>query len=406
MIGQRKKLPTDNTIKAVYKIPLLDPENTEGFQHVDLDDHFGWSVRSYTLRGGLQEGVEVVEINNGKLSFAVLPTRGMGIWKGQYRDIKLGWESPVKDPVHPSFINQQERGGIAWLQGFNEWIVRCGLNSMGAPGTDTVLDYSGKAFDVSLTLHGKIANIPARVVSLEITDEVIILRGEVDETMMFGPALRLNTEIRTELGSGKMTISDTVTNLGDNPVEHQLLYHVNYGEPLLEKGARFIAAFKQLAPRDPRAAEGIENVATYTAPEIGFVEQGYYYELAGQRGSRATMAMMRNAAGDQASLMSFSLKDFPCFTLWKNPAGRADGYVTGLEPATSYPNTRRFEREKGRVLSLAGGESRSTKLAIEILDTKKAIKAAETEIKKLQKTVKAKIHPEPIGHFSDISQLA
>jgi galactose mutarotase-like enzyme len=348
----------------------------------------------------------VVEINNGKLSFAVLPTRGMGIWKGQCSGIKLGWESPVKDPVRPAFINQQERGGIAWLQGFNEWIVRCGLNSMGAPGTDTVLDNSGKAFDVSLALHGKIANIPARVVSLEITDEVIILRGEVDETMMFGPALRLSTEIRTELGSAKMTISDTVTNLGDNPVEHQLLYHVNYGEPLLEKGARFIAPFKQVAPRDPRAAEGIENVATYTAPEIGFVEQGYYYELAGQRGTRATMAMMRNATGDQASLMSFSLKDFPCFTLWKNPAGRADGYVTGLEPATSYPNTRRFEREKGRVLSLAGGESRSTKLAIEILDTKKAIKAAEAEIRKLQKTVKAKIHPEPIGRFSDISQLA
>jgi hypothetical protein len=28
-------------MKTVYKIPLLDPENTEGFQHVDLDDHSG-----------------------------------------------------------------------------------------------------------------------------------------------------------------------------------------------------------------------------------------------------------------------------------------------------------------------------------------------------------------------------
>jgi hypothetical protein len=264
-----------------------------------------------------------------------------------------------------------------------------------------VLDYSGNAFDVSLTLHGNIANIPARAVSLEITDEAIILRGEVDETMMFGPALRLNTEIRTEFGSGQMTITDTVTNLGGNPVEHQLLYHVNYGEPLLEKGSRMLAPFKQVAPRDPRAAEGIETVDTYTAPETGFVEQGYYYELAGTPESAETMTMLRNAAGDQASLLRFSLKDFPCFTLWKNPAGKADGYVTGMEPATSYPNSRGFERKKGRVISLAGGESRTTTLVIDNLDTQTAVGAAETEIKQLQKTASATVHPEPIALFSD-----
>jgi len=392
-------------MKTLYKLPLLTPQSAEGFKTINLNDgtSSGWSVKSYTLRGGLQEGVDVVEINNGKLSFAVLPTRGMGIWKGQCGDIPLGWDSPVKDPVNPAFVNQLERGGIGWLKGFNEWIVRCGLNSMGAPCTDTVLDYSGNAFDVSLTLHGNIANLPARAVSVEVTKEAIILRGEVDETMMFGPALRLNTEIRTEFGSGALTITDTVTNLGDNPTEHQLLYHINQGEPLLEKGSRMLAPFKQVAPRDPRAAEGIETVDTYTAPEIGFVEQGYYYELAGKRGSRETMTMLRNADGDKASLLRFSLKDFPCFTLWKNPAGKADGYVTGMEPATSYPNGRKFEREKGRVLSLAGGESRTTTLVIETLDTKKAIHAAEVEIKKLQKPAKGTVHPQPIARFSDIS---
>ncbi|MGZ0654274.1 aldose 1-epimerase family protein [Coraliomargarita sp. W4R72] len=392
-------------MKTLYKLPLLAPQSSEGFKAIQLkgESPANWSVNTYTLRGGLQEGVQVVEINNGKLSFAVLPTRGMGIWKGQCGDISLGWDSPVKDPVNPVFVNQQERGGIGWLKGFNEWIVRCGLNSMGAPCTDTVLDYSGNPFDVSLTLHGNIANIPARSVSIEITDEAIILKGEVDETMMFGPALRLNTEIRTELGSGALTITDTVTNLGNNPTEHQLLYHVNYGAPLLEKGARILAPYKQVAPRDPRAAEGIETLDTYTAPEIGFVEQGYYYELAGKRGSRETMTMLRNAAGNQAALLRFSLKDFPCFTLWKNPAGKADGYVTGMEPATSYPNSRLFEREKGRVLNLAGGESRSTTLTVETLDTKKAISAAAAEIKQIQKTTKAKIHPQPIPQFSDIS---
>jgi hypothetical protein len=389
-------------MKTLYKLPLLNPQSAEGFKNVQLkgDGASNWSVNSYTLRGGLQEGVQVVEINNGKLSFAVLPTRGMGIWKGQCGDISLGWDSPVKDPVNPAFINLQDRGGLGWLKGFNEWFVRCGLNSMGAPGMDTVLDYSGNAFDVPLTLHGNIANVPARAVSVEVTDEAITVTGEVDETMMFGPALRLQTEIRTEFGSGAMTITDTVTNLGDNPQEHEMLYHINYGAPLLEKGSRIVAPYKQVAPRDPRSAEGIDNFDTYGAPQVGFVEQAYFYELIGKRGSRDTMAMLRNAAGDQASLLRYSLKDFPYFTQWKNTAGKADGYVTGLEPSTSYPNSRRFEREKGRVLTLAGGESRTTVITIEALDTKKAIKAAEAEIKALQKTAKARVHPQPQSSFS------
>jgi len=373
----------------------LSPNNTDIETSGDQ-----WSVNAYTLHGGLQEGVDVVEINNGKLSFAVLPTRGMSIWKGQYEATRLGWDSPVKDPVNPAFVNQLERGGLGWLKGFNEWIVRCGLSSMGAPGTDTVLDYSGNEFEVPLTLHGNIANLPARSVTLEISEEAITLKGEVDETMMFGPALRLTTEIRTEFGSNSLRIDDTVTNLGNNPTEHQMLYHINYGGPLLEKGARILAPFKQVAPRDAHSAEGIENFDQYGASQIGFVEQAYYYELAGKRGSRETMALLRNASGDKASLLRFSLNDFPCFTLWKNTAGKADGYVTGLEPATSFPNARKFERERGRVIQLKGGESRQTNLTIENFDTKTAIRAAEAEIKQLQKQVKPRVHQNPKRNFS------
>lgn len=390
-------------MKTLYKLPLLDPQSTEGFKAVQLkgESPTNWSVNSYTLRGGLQEGVQVVEINNGKLSFAVLPTRGMGIWKGQCGEVALGWDSPVKDPVNPAFINLQDRGGLGWLKGFNEWFVRCGLNSMGAPGMDTVLDYSGNEFEVPLTLHGNIANVPARAVSIEVTDEAIIVRGEVDESMMFGPALRLNTEIRTEFGSGAMRITDTVTNLGNNPQEHEMLYHINYGAPILEEGARLVAPFKQVAPRDPRSTEGINTFGEYGAPEIGFVEQAYLYDLAGQADNQQTITMLRNAAGDQASLLRFSLKDFPCFTQWKNTAGTADGYVTGLEPATNYPNSRRFEREQGRVISLAGGESRTTNITIEALDSKEAVTAVETEIRTLQETAQGTVHPQPLSNFSD-----
>lgn len=391
-------------MKTIHKQFLLDPLSMEGFQHVDLEavpgSASGWSVQSYTLRGGLQEGVQVVEVDNGRFRFAILPTRGMGIWRAECGEVDLGWDSPVKDPVHPAFVNLEERGGLGWLKGFNEWFVRCGINSMGAPGVDTVLDYSGNAFDVPLTLNGKIANIPARSVHLEVTDKEIIVRGEVDETMMFGPALRLAVEIRTSLGSGAVTITDTVTNLGRNPQEHQMLYHINYGGTLLEKGSKLLAPFKQVAPRDPRSVEGVDLFDEYGSPQAGFVEQAYLYELAGKRGTRETIVMLRNTDRSQASVLRYSLNDFPCFTQWKNTAAKADGYVTGLEPATNYPNCRRFERDKGRVIQLAGGESRTTTILIEALDTKKAIREAEKEIRVLQKLAKPMVHREPMGRFS------
>ena len=36
-----------------------------------------WSVSKRTLRGGKQEGVEVVEVDNGEFRLVVIPTRGM-----------------------------------------------------------------------------------------------------------------------------------------------------------------------------------------------------------------------------------------------------------------------------------------------------------------------------------------
>ena len=38
-----------------------------------------WSIRKDVLHGGRQEGVDRVRIDNGVLSFTVIPTRGMSI---------------------------------------------------------------------------------------------------------------------------------------------------------------------------------------------------------------------------------------------------------------------------------------------------------------------------------------
>ena len=71
-----------------------------GGDHLPLGPAQNWSVRKRTLHGGLREGVDLIEVNNGALSFAVLPTRGMGLWRGRYHGLPLGWKAPVHGPVH------------------------------------------------------------------------------------------------------------------------------------------------------------------------------------------------------------------------------------------------------------------------------------------------------------------
>ena len=81
------------------------------------------SVKKSRLQGGLQDGVDFIEIDNGACSFSLLPTRGMGIWKARLGGSEFGWNSPIKGPVHPNYVPLYEEGGLGWLDGFDELLV-------------------------------------------------------------------------------------------------------------------------------------------------------------------------------------------------------------------------------------------------------------------------------------------
>jgi hypothetical protein len=167
----------------------------------------------------------------------------------------------------------------------------------------------------------------------------------------------------------------------------QSLYHINFGPPLLGHGAQFIAPVKKVAPRDRRAAEG--NMAgwnAYTGPhEPGYTEQVYLMELFSDRDGM-TQAMLRSPDSKSAAVLSFSVRELPFMTLWKNEAPSKTGYVTGLEPATSYPLPRQIERAAGRLPKLKGGESYHSKVTIRALISKDEVENSAKEISQLQQS--------------------
>lgn len=351
----------------------------------------GWAIAKRTLRGGLRDAVDLVELDNGLLRAAVVPTRGMGIWRITAGEMFLGWRSPVHGPVHPAFVRLWEPSGIGWLDGFDELLVRCGLESNGAPEFDA----QGR---LRYPLHGKIANQPARKVEVHIDSDsgALSVCGVVDEARLFGNKLRMTSTISARVGQPVLTVSDVIANPSAEPAELELLYHINFGMPLVQPGARVVLPLARMAPRDAVAVTNVGEWDLFGPESPGTPEAVFFFDLAADAAGR-TQVLLHNAAGSQGVSLRFSKAQLPYFTLWKNRQAAADGYVTGLEPGINFPNRKSFEKEKHRVAQLAPGESRTFELTLEVHRTAESVAAAKQAIALLQQRVAPEIlgHPDP-----------
>ncbi|QQE89011.1 DUF4432 family protein [Azotobacter chroococcum] len=354
---------------------------------IKTDKPFSVSLR--TLHGGLQEGVSLIDIDTGAMTITVVPTRGMNVLRAVAGDVRMGWDSPVKDVVNPAFIEQNGRGGLGWLEGFNELVTRCGYEWVGHPGMD-----NGEL----LTLHGRAANIPATRVVLSIDDQppyAIRLRGELKEQAFKKVDFSVATELSTTPGATGFVIDDTLTNNGDYPKEYQALYHNNFGTPLLGQGARFVAPVKQVSPFNAKARGDLANWQTYRGPTKDYDETVYNLVPYGDaRGD--TLAVLHNQAGDRGVRVDYNVQQLPVFSLWKNTDTEKQGYVTGLEPGTSFSYNRRFQRPLGLVPTIGPKEQRQFRVGFALLADKAAVDQAVQRVNEVQAGRPTEVREEPL----------
>src|SRR5687768_5363072 len=68
-----------------HRVALISAEKNRRVDELELSGKKltpkspAWTICKITLHGGKQEGVDVIVVNNGKLEFTVVPTRGMGL---------------------------------------------------------------------------------------------------------------------------------------------------------------------------------------------------------------------------------------------------------------------------------------------------------------------------------------
>ena len=191
-------------------------------------------IETSVLDNGLGKGTRIAWINTGAgLRYKVVIDRGLDIADTFYNQHSLAWLS------HAGVIapRPDAHAGIEWLWAFaGGLLTTCGLTHAGGPEED---EFGQRG------LHGRISNLPAEVESIVQPD---IRTGKLDmsitavmkQSRVFGPNLELRRTISSTLGEATIRVHDVVTNVSNTPTPHMLLYHCNYGWPLVDAGTEII----------------------------------------------------------------------------------------------------------------------------------------------------------------------
>ncbi|WP_409342502.1 aldose 1-epimerase family protein [Paenibacillus sp. MBLB4367] len=311
---------------------------------------------------GMEDGVELVRVRTGAgLTYEVSPSRGMDIGMSEFAGVPIGWQAPG-GIAHPAYYDAQ---GTEWLRtAAGGLLMTCGLSNVGSPCED-----GGRRHG----LHGRIHHLPARHVGAEGVwdgDEYeMTVKGTIDETSIFGDHLRLTREIRSRLGENVIRIRDRVENAGFTRAGHMMLYHFNFGFPLMDEHTEIEFPGTAVFPREPETpAEGYDR---WQPPEAGFKERVYVHRdirsVQGRAYVRIGNERFPRADGGVQPLcaeLSWSTKHLPHLVQWKMPGQGV--YVLGLEPANCAVDGRAAERQRGTLVRLEPGESIGYELELAI----------------------------------------
>jgi hypothetical protein len=327
-------------------------------------------IRLVELADGRARGMRAADVFTGSgFRFQVLVDRGLDLGAAEHSGRSLAWTHPAlgSPALH-------ERPGIGWLRTFGGGLVTtCGLDHFGPP------DPEGEGY----SLHGRASHLPAE--SLRVRQEwkgddyVLELEGETRQSRLFGENLRLERRIATRLGASSLILEDRLTNDGFRPTPLAVLYHCNFGFPVVSPESELLVRDRAVRPRDLPAEKGLADHLRFGPPQAGFAEQVFFHDPRTGPDGLACAAIVNRALGFGA-FVRWRAAELPVLAHWKM-TGEGE-YVCGLEPSThAMTATRREQRENGSLRDLAPGESIAFHLEIGALPDPAAITAFEEGVR-------------------------
>ncbi len=338
-------------------------------------------AKPFEYTEGKAQGVRGVSVNTGSgLLFSILPGRGMDIPEAYFKGTALNFTSGT-GITSPAYY---EEPGLGWLRSFYAGLLTtCGITNSGAPGDDL-----GEPFGI----HGRVANAAAENICVDQRwdgDEFIIsIKGMIREAKALFENLSLTRTIETRLGWKGFRLTDVIVNNGFEPQPLLMLYHFNFGFPLLGPNAKIVCPVIDTEPRDEEAKKdrGVQDCFKFQGPVEGYAEKVFFHDLAADSKGNTFAALLNKDIGDGTPMgivLRFNKKEAPAFTQWKMP--RKGFYVLGLEPGTAVPLGRGRLRELNKLPFIAGQESRSITVEFEVLETSEEMESVERESDRLLK---------------------
>lgn len=319
-------------------------------------------VRRLRLAEGPEAGVEQIQVRTGSgLAYTISPERGLDISLAEFGGVPFSWQSPNGD-VHPAYFDDR---GLAWLRtAAGGLLMTCGFTYAGGPAVD-----QGEA----LGLHGRAHHTAARHVGItaewEGDDYVMRVRGVIEETRIFGEFIRLTREITSRLGSNRITIVDHYENLAFVPTPLMLLYHFNFGFPLLTEETRITFPSRAIEPHQPQ--HPMTGIDRWDAPDPNYVERVYLHKDLVSDDKQWTSATVHNPAFPLPAgptpvtvRLSWDTNTLPNLVQWRM-AG-AGSHVLGIEPANCHVSGRAASRESNSLVILEPGARYTCQLELNV----------------------------------------
>ena len=281
---------------------------------------------------GIEAGKRAIIAANGKTEICVGVDNGLDILWARYCGTNLSFLS--KNGLNNrigTFANRFD-GGMLYT---------CGLDNVsgcveGAP------------------IHGSHHLTPAENVNIQYSPETVTISGIIRYTMLFGISLELRRSITVT--SCGFEIKDSVVNTGYVNGRYCLLYHINFGYPMLDGDAKIRLNCEKSEGLTEKAQNNIAEAFNITEPEDYNPEEVYYHSL------KEGWAELVNPNLPFKARIDFSLDTLPVFVEWKSM--QSGDYALGLEPAST-----RFDTFKQK--EIKPGEQVDYKVCITLIDDKK-----------------------------------
>lgn len=295
---------------------------------------------------GALKGTQAVEVyNETGLRFTVLLGRGMDIAYASYKGVSFAYvgKSGFTSPVY--FQN----GGTEWGRAFGGGLVTtCGLNNVG-PGFEDGREIFGD--------HGRFTALTAEQVSVRRIDEAdepyMEIGGVLRQATIFGESFHVTRTIRCYLHRNIIELRDVIENRAFEVHPLMVMYHCNFGYPLLSEQAQLQLKAERTVPRDAAASD---DFAQIKPPKSGYAEQVFYHNGVDSVELRNMFFGVR---------LSWDALALPCLTQW-NMFGAGD-YVMGLEPGNCHPVGRKAYLASPDAEYLQPGQKKTTRLCFEIV---------------------------------------